>query len=214
MVRRAGDPRHSCTKAATWRLSCVSVACQTCHRVGRRLPVLQDDVCVLGWPPAFAAVPQDLVHAPVVLLPLSEQDKRLSQTSGSSMSHSARARRHDGRAGAGLPRATSVMGSGGTPTSGPDKPFRLSMSGQWPPVTRSLHSADVSPFTGDSNVGTFTPRGLAASSLGHCGTPVPISGDVAVPHPLFTLRGVLGVVRGKTPQEPERRSPGYLPVFE
>ena len=26
-------------------------------------------------------------------------------------------------------------------------------------------------------MGTFAPRGLAASSLGHCGTPVPITGD-------------------------------------
>ena len=52
---------------ATWRLSWVSVACQTCHRVGRRLPVLEDNVCVLCSPPAFAAVPQYLVLAPVVL---------------------------------------------------------------------------------------------------------------------------------------------------
>ena len=58
-------------------------------RVGRSLPELQDDVCVLCWPPAFAAVPQYLVHTPVELLPLIEPDKRISHTYGSSVSYSA-----------------------------------------------------------------------------------------------------------------------------
>ena len=39
-------------------------------------------------PPAFAVVPQYLFHVPVDLLPLSEPDKRLSHTSGSSASPS------------------------------------------------------------------------------------------------------------------------------
>ena len=60
-----------------------------CLRVGRSLPELQDDVRLLRWPPAFAAVPQYLVHTPVELLPLSEPDKRISHTSGSSVSPSA-----------------------------------------------------------------------------------------------------------------------------
>src|SRR5512139_717148 len=36
-------------------------------------------------PPAFAVVPQYLFHIPVDLLPLSEPDKRISHTSGSSV---------------------------------------------------------------------------------------------------------------------------------
>ena len=43
-------------------------------------------------PPAFAMVPQYLFHIPVDLLPLSEPDKRLSHTSGSSVSPSVRLR--------------------------------------------------------------------------------------------------------------------------
>ena len=39
---------------------------------------------------------------------------------------------------------------------------------------------------------TFALRSLVASSLGHCGTPVPITCDAALPHPLFTLGTVLG----------------------
>ncbi len=46
---------------------------------------VEDDVCFLRLPPAFAAVPQYLVHTPVELPPLSEPDKRLSHTSGSSV---------------------------------------------------------------------------------------------------------------------------------
>ena len=48
----------------------------------------QDEVCFLCFPPAFAAVPQYFVHIKVVPLPLSEPDKRLSHTSGSSVGHS------------------------------------------------------------------------------------------------------------------------------
>ena len=44
------------------------------------------------FPPAFAAVPQYLLHITVELLPLTEPDKRISQTSGSSVSHSANLR--------------------------------------------------------------------------------------------------------------------------
>ena len=40
------------------------------------------------FPPAFAAVPQYLVHITVELLPLTEPDKRISHTSGSSAAHS------------------------------------------------------------------------------------------------------------------------------
>ena len=47
-------------------------------RVGRSLPRLQENVCFLCYPPAFAAVPQDLFHTLVALLPLTEPDKRLS----------------------------------------------------------------------------------------------------------------------------------------
>ena len=47
-------------------------------RVGRSLPRLQENVCFLCYPPAFAAVPQDLFHTSVALLPLTEPDKRLS----------------------------------------------------------------------------------------------------------------------------------------
>jgi len=41
-------------------------------------------------PPAFAAVPHDLIHVAVDLLSLTEPDKRLSHTSGSSVGHSVR----------------------------------------------------------------------------------------------------------------------------
>ncbi len=44
------------------------------------------------FPPAFAAVPQYLVHISVALLPLTEPDKRLSHTSGSSVRPSVRLR--------------------------------------------------------------------------------------------------------------------------
>ncbi len=48
-------------------------------RVGWRLLRLQDEVGVLCLPPAFAAVPQYVIHTRVALQPLSEPDKRLSQ---------------------------------------------------------------------------------------------------------------------------------------
>ena len=41
-------------------------------------------------------------------------------------------------------------------------------------------------------MGTFAQRALLASSLGHCGSPVPITRDAAIPRPLFTLAAVLG----------------------
>ena len=44
------------------------------------------------FPPAFAAVPQYFVHITVELLSLTEPDKRLSHTSGSSVHHSVRLR--------------------------------------------------------------------------------------------------------------------------
>ncbi len=44
------------------------------------------------FPPAFAAVPQYLVHTTVELLSLTEPDKRLSHTYGSSARHSVRLR--------------------------------------------------------------------------------------------------------------------------
>jgi hypothetical protein len=47
-------------------------------------------------------------------------------------------------------------------------------------------------FHGQQTVGTFAQRGLAASSLGHCGTPVPITRDAAISRPLSTLLVVLG----------------------
>ena len=52
-------------------------------------------------------------------------------------------------------------------------------------------------------MGTFAQRALVASSLGLCGTPVPITRDVALPNPLFTLGTVLrGLLAGWIPQEP------------
>jgi hypothetical protein len=41
-------------------------------------------------------------------------------------------------------------------------------------------------------VGTFAQRGLTASSLGHCASPVPITRDEAISHPLSTLGKILG----------------------
>ena len=64
-----------------------------------------------------------------------------------------------------------------------------------------MHSVDGSPRTGDSHVGTFTQRGLAASSLGHCGSPVPITRDVAIPPPSFHIgRGTRGITREDSPR--------------
>jgi len=52
-------------------------------------------------------------------------------------------------------------------------------------------------------VGTFAQRGLAASQLNHCGTPVPITRDAAIPQPLFTLATVLGYCHcGCSPRAP------------
>jgi len=42
--------------------------------------------------PAFAAVPQDFLHITVGLLALTEPDKRISHTSGSSVRYSANLR--------------------------------------------------------------------------------------------------------------------------
>jgi hypothetical protein len=50
-------------------------------------------------------------------------------------------------------------------------------------------------------VGTFALRGLAASSLRPCGSPVPITRDAAFSCPLFTLNRILGGLRGYPPQE-------------
>jgi len=47
-------------------------------RVGRSLPRLKENVCFLCFPAAFAAVPQDLFHTPVAILPITETDKQLS----------------------------------------------------------------------------------------------------------------------------------------
>ena len=41
-------------------------------------------------------------------------------------------------------------------------------------------------------MGTFAQRSLLASTLGLCGSPVPITRDAAFPEPLFTLAQVLG----------------------
>ena len=80
-ARRSGSLANASGRIlrATCRFSLVSVAWYTRLRVGRSLPQLQDDVRLLRWPPAFAAVPQYLVHTAVELLPLTEPDKRLSQ---------------------------------------------------------------------------------------------------------------------------------------
>ena len=53
-------------------LTLIYPAIQPGHRLGLQkqpVPRLQDDVCFLGWPPAFAAVPQYLVHTLGVLHP-------------------------------------------------------------------------------------------------------------------------------------------------
>ena len=69
---------------------------------------------------------------------------------------------------------------------------------------RSLHSVDGSPRTGDSYVGTFAPRGLAASSLGHCSTPVPITRDGAIPASSFHIgRGYSGTHEELLPKSRE-----------
>ena len=51
-------------------------------------------------------------------------------------------------------------------------------------------------------MGTFAQRGLAASSLGHCGTPVPITCDAAIPTPSFHIgrgtRGTTGTLLPKS----------------
>ena len=61
-------------------------------------------------------------------------------------------------------------------------------------------------------MGTFAQRGLAASSLCPCGSPVPITRDAAFSCPLFILDKILGSLR-MIPQELlVRRSPGYLPA--
>ena len=63
-------------------------------------------------------------------------------------------------------------------------------------------------------MGTFAQRGLAASSLDHCGTPVPITCDAAIPPPsVYIGRGTRVLPLRLIPQEPlTRRSPGYLLV--
>ena len=51
-------------------------------------------------------------------------------------------------------------------------------------------------------MGTFAQRGLAASSLCPCGSPVPITRDAAISCPLFTLGRILGgLLCGYSPQE-------------
>ena len=73
-----------------------------------------------------------------------------------------------------------------------------------------LHDFLCFSFLGRLPVGTFAQRGLVASSLSLCSSPVPITRDAAVPRPLFTLSVVLGYFRcGPFPQELlARRSPG------
>ena len=63
-------------------------------------------------------------------------------------------------------------------------------------------------------MGTFARRWLAASSLDHCGTPVPITGDAAFPRSLFHIdRGTRVLPLRSIPQELlVRRLPGYFPV--
>lgn len=41
-------------------------------------------------------------------------------------------------------------------------------------------------------MGIFAQRELTASQLDHCGSPIPITCDAAIPHPLFILDEVLG----------------------
>lgn len=81
-------------------------------------------------PPAFAAVPRYLVHITVDLLPLTEPDKRLSHTSGSSANHSDS-----------LPATKWISGSLRALSA---IRVRSVLMG-----SHSLHSANVSPFTGD-----------------------------------------------------------------
>ena len=63
-------------------------------------------------------------------------------------------------------------------------------------------------------MGTFAQRGLAASLLDHCGTPVPITRDAAIPPPsVYIGRGTRVLPLRSIPQELlARRLPGYLPV--
>jgi len=63
-------------------------------------------------------------------------------------------------------------------------------------------------------VGTFARRGLAASLLDRCGSPVPITRDAAISSPsVYIGRGTRVLPLRLIPQELfARRSPGYLPV--
>ena len=63
-------------------------------------------------------------------------------------------------------------------------------------------------------MGTFARRGLVASQLGHCGSPVPITRDAAIPPASFYIAWGTRVLPLRTiPRELlVRRSPGYLPV--
>jgi len=62
-------------------------------------------------------------------------------------------------------------------------------------------------------VGIFAQRGLDASQLGHCGSPIPITRDAAIPPPSFYIgRGTRVLALRISPRALARRSPGYLPA--
>jgi len=75
---RARFFRFSGRCTCTASLGTGTISQPSLFRVARRLPWLQEKVCILCLPPAFAAVPQYLFHTSVVRLALSEPDKRLS----------------------------------------------------------------------------------------------------------------------------------------
>ena len=134
----------------------------TCHRVGRRLPALQDDVCVLRWPPAFAAVPQYLVRTGCTPAPLRTGQAAFPNIRllGESFSSRADTTAVPVPAGPGRRRGWGRVGHHRRGrTSRRAYPCRLTT------IHRSLYSVDGSPRTGDSHVGTFTQRGLAISRV-------------------------------------------------
>jgi len=62
-------------------------------------------------------------------------------------------------------------------------------------------------------VETFARRGLDASSLGRCGSPVPITCDAAISPPSFYIgRGTRVLALRISPRALARRLPGYLPI--
>ena len=62
-------------------------------------------------------------------------------------------------------------------------------------------------------MGTFAQRGLDVSSLDHCGSPIPITRDAAIPSTSFYIgRGTRILALRISPRALARHLPGYLPT--